>query len=465
MRISATVVAILLAAGAGRVWAACSLFCPGDITTDSVTGQCGATVNYAPPAKSGTCGTVTCVPASGSIFPVGVTTVTCTAKVPLLQDETCEFTVTVNDRQAPTITCPADTTFTGGSDQGIPVVFAVTATDNCPGGSGVVQIAGLPSGAFYPIGTVTNQFRVTDGAGFVDTCSFKITIVPQSDLSIAIADDPDPVPQGGTIAYTVSVTNNSPVTNHDLVVKDTLPTGLKFQFAELDKGSVAVQDNLVTVSLAFIDPNSTSKFRILARAQTTGPFENTVTVTGAVEDPVTGNNSAAATTVVTPSADDDGVPDLDDNCPSVANADQADADGDGIGDACDNCILVANLDQVDSDGDGLGNACDNCPKAANADQLDSDGDGVGDACDNCLVNVNADQLDTDGDGVGDVCDSSPAVVNPDPSGSDPGVVDVTPTGDNTPAAAACGSCGSGAAVMTALAAPIILLMRKRGLWK
>lgn len=33
--------------------------------------------------------------------------------------------------------------------------------------------------------------------------------------------------------------------------------------------------------------------------------------------------------------DDDGIPDDVDNCPSVANPDQADSDGDGIGDACD----------------------------------------------------------------------------------------------------------------------------------
>lgn len=465
MRISAAFIAILLAVEAGRAWAECDLFCPNDIPTISGPGQCGAVVNYSPPAKSGTCGTVKCDVDSGSTFPVGLTTVTCTAKAPLEQEVTCSFAVTVRDTQAPTITCPEDQTITGGSDQGVQVVYAVVATDNCPGSSGVVQLAGLPSGAFYPTGTVFNQFKVTDAAGFTDSCSFKVTIVPQSDLSIAIADDPDPVPQGETIAYTVVVTNNSPLTNHDLEVKDTLPTGLQFQLAELDKGSVAVAGNALTLSLAFLDPNATWKFRILARAQTAGPFENTVTVTGGIEDPVTGNNSATSSTVVTPSADDDGVPDLEDNCPSVPNANQADADGDGIGDACDNCLVVANLDQLDSDGDGLGNACDNCPKAANPDQLDRDGDGVGDACDNCPVNVNPDQLDTDGDGVGDVCDSSPVVVNPDPSGSDPGVVDVEPTGSNSPAAAACGSCGSGATLMTVLAAPIIFLMRKRGFWK
>jgi hypothetical protein len=57
-----------------------------------------------------------------------------------------------------------------------------------------------------------------------------------------------------------------------------------------------------------------------------------------------------------------------------------DTDGDGVCDANDNCPAVANPDQADSDGDGVGDACDNCPAVANPDQADADGDGVGDAC-------------------------------------------------------------------------------------
>lgn len=50
-----------------------------------------------------------------------------------------------------------------------------------------------------------------------------------------------------------------------------------------------------------------------------------------------------------PDADGDGIPDEEDNCPELANPDQADTDGDGLGDACDACPADP-LDDADSDG-------------------------------------------------------------------------------------------------------------------
>ena len=89
---------------------------------------------------------------------------------------------------------------------------------------------------------------------------------------------------------------------------------------------------------------------------------------------------AALAWIDTSDTDDDGVPNADDNCPWVSNADQSDLDDDGSGDFCDDC--------TDPDSDGYGSpgfpstTCeiDNCPGTANADQADTDSDGVGDAC-------------------------------------------------------------------------------------
>ena len=49
---------------------------------------------------------------------------------------------------------------------------------------------------------------------------------------------------------------------------------------------------------------------------------------------------------------------------SPVNDQPADADGDGVPDAQDNCPSVANSNQSDSDGDSVGDACDQCPGTA-----------------------------------------------------------------------------------------------------
>ncbi len=107
------------------------------------------------------------------------------------------------------------------------------------------------------------------------------------------------------------------------------------------------------------------------------PGYTSATVTRTVTPGGTIWGSMSLTPVPVPvDSDGDGVTDTEDNCPDVANPDQADTENDGLGDACDG--------DIDSDGDGVPDDDDNCPLVANPSQLDTDEDGLGDACDDTV---------------------------------------------------------------------------------
>ena len=175
----------------------CSITCPANITQANDLNQCGAVVTYpAPTTMGGSCGTVVCNPASGSFFPVGTTTVTCTTAA----GPSCTFTVTVQDTQPPSITCPPNQTAV--TDQNAcpsPACQIVnfpppTASDNCPG---VIVVCNPPAGSCFPIGTTTVTCTATDSSGNTSACSFTVTT-----FDTVLQDDSNP----STILLWISLT-------------------------------------------------------------------------------------------------------------------------------------------------------------------------------------------------------------------------------------------------------------------
>lgn len=115
--------------------------------------------------------------ASGATYPLGVTTNTFKVTDGVGLMSTCSFTVTVNDTEFPTISCPSN--IVKPNDLGVCgaiVTFtAPVGADNCPGAV-TIRTTGLASGSDLPVGVTTITYQVTDGSGNVTTCSFTITV-------------------------------------------------------------------------------------------------------------------------------------------------------------------------------------------------------------------------------------------------------------------------------------------------
>lgn len=151
----------------------CSITCPANITVANDPSQCGAEVSYSNPTTTGSCGgdPPSCAPPSGSFFPVGATTVTCTTET----TAQCSFTVTVTDTQPPTIACSPNLTVTATTGQTTTTVnySSPAASDNCPGVSVVCAPA---SGSAFPIGVTTVTCTASDASANTAACSFKVAV-------------------------------------------------------------------------------------------------------------------------------------------------------------------------------------------------------------------------------------------------------------------------------------------------
>jgi hypothetical protein len=86
---------------------------------------------------------------------------------------TGSFIVTVNDTEAPAITCPANIALPCGVDWLLPAAFAATATDNCDPAPTVSY--SIPPGSGFPIGATAATVTATDASGNASQCAFTIT--------------------------------------------------------------------------------------------------------------------------------------------------------------------------------------------------------------------------------------------------------------------------------------------------
>jgi hypothetical protein len=109
-------------------------------------------------------------------YPKGTTTIQWTATDDAGNTSSCEQTITVEDHQPPTISCPANIVLEPTCPSGaIATYTAPVGQDNCPGAI-TTRTAGGASGSVFPIGTTTVTHEVTDASGNTASCSFTVTV-------------------------------------------------------------------------------------------------------------------------------------------------------------------------------------------------------------------------------------------------------------------------------------------------
>jgi len=191
-----------------------TIICPTNMLV--LTANCGpVAVEYLPPTASDNCqlASVKCNPPSGSMFPLGTTTVTCCAADKAGNTNCCSFTVSV---RCPTnciqVVCPSNIVVECTSPNGAPVKFDAYATNVCNGAQEPL-VCTPPSGSVFPPGTtVVCCTNAPSANGVQFSCCFKVTVICQTDCFHVVCPSNITVncagPNGALITFNAYGTNS-----------------------------------------------------------------------------------------------------------------------------------------------------------------------------------------------------------------------------------------------------------------
>src|SRR5262249_26932247 len=147
--------------------------------TANAASAAGSVVTFVlPTATDAVDGTVavSCAPVSGSTFPLGVTTVTCSATDAAHNSASTTFTVTVGDSVAPLISgTPLNQTVNATSAAGAIVSFVLPVAADAVDGAVPVTCVPAP-GSTFGLGTTTVNCSATDAAHNTASTTFSVTV-------------------------------------------------------------------------------------------------------------------------------------------------------------------------------------------------------------------------------------------------------------------------------------------------
>jgi hypothetical protein len=169
--------------------------------TAEANGPDGSVVNYVSPSALDAVdgpSVVTCAPVSGGMFPLGTTTVTCSASDAHGNTATTSFSVSVVDTTPPTLAVPGPTTVYATEPGGIPeTATAFVAFRRAAAADDIVdphpQI-GDNLGSFAGVGTHDVVFVARDASGNTTAKGSQLTVLPIPPAGTSPAPVPLPLP-------------------------------------------------------------------------------------------------------------------------------------------------------------------------------------------------------------------------------------------------------------------------------
>jgi gliding motility-associated-like protein len=155
------------------------VICPDDITVSQNEGQCGAVVNFEASISDQSDVTIEYSHESGSLFPVGTTTVTVIVTDDSGNSAACSFTVSVTDDEAPFIACPEDILVvaeTGECEASVIVPEITELGDNCEFTYTNNFNNTTDASDIYPVGVTDVVWTIADAAGNTVSCTMTVTV-------------------------------------------------------------------------------------------------------------------------------------------------------------------------------------------------------------------------------------------------------------------------------------------------
>lgn len=155
------------------------------------TGPGGAAVSFGTPQASDTVDgsvPVTCSATPGSMFPIGSSRVTCTARDRAGNEAGSSFTITVADSDAPVLSSPANLVVEATSAAGASVSFALPSAHDAVEGVRPVTCSRGP-GSQFPLGRSLVSCSAQDAHGHTGSSSFAVSVIDTTPPAITVPGD------------------------------------------------------------------------------------------------------------------------------------------------------------------------------------------------------------------------------------------------------------------------------------